>query len=72
MPDRSIPRTICPAYWFGEVVFLKVADDPECGMVTKITILPNDCYLFTISWADGNDSAHYDFELAAEPVLAGD
>ncbi len=66
------PRTICPTYWIGDVVFLKVAADPECGIVTRVDILPNDCYLFQVSWAEGNVTCHYDFELVGEPVLAGD
>lgn len=62
---RNTPRTICPAFWFGDVVYLKVDEEGEAAMVTKISIMPNDSYLFTVSWANGTDTAHYDFELEA-------
>ena len=61
------PRTICPAYWFGDVVFLRTDSDGVPGMVTRLVILPNDTYVFTVSWPDSSDSAHYDFELADAP-----
>lgn len=67
----STPRTICPAFWFGDVVYLKVDEDHACGMVTGLIVSPNDSYLFVVSWADGQDSKHYDFELSETPCYVG-
>lgn len=72
MADRCVPRTICPAYWFGDVVYLRVDDEHTAGMVTQLRILPNDNYLYTVSWGDGQDTAHYEFELSDSPSFIGE
>lgn len=61
------PRTICPTYWFGDVVYLRVDVDGTPGMVTRLVVLPNDTYVYTISWPEATDSGHYDFELSSTP-----
>lgn len=57
------PRTICPTYWIGDVVFLKVDEEGEVGMITRVSIAVNDSYLYMVSWADARESLHFDIEL---------
>lgn len=46
-----------------EVVFLKVRQDKICGMVISIIIEGNDTLKYEISWEDGMQSIHNEFEL---------
>ena len=59
---RNTPRTICPSFWIGDVVYLKVTGDDEVGMITRISIAANDNYIYQVSWGQC-DTHHYDIEL---------
>jgi hypothetical protein len=57
------PRTICPTFWIGDVVCLKIDSDSEIGMITRVSIATNDNYIFQVSWGNAQDTHHYDIEL---------
>lgn len=54
-------------YALGDIVYLKVRSDKIRGMVTGIKFYPGGCF-YSITWGNGNDSAHYGLELSTEYV----
>lgn len=53
-------------FWFGDVVYLRVHDEPRKGMVSRVQLSPGGSVLYTVTWGDRTDSYHYAAELAAE------
>ncbi len=54
----------------GDVVSLKLGDDS--GMITSITFRLDGGTLFSVSWADRTESAHYANELTLESAADED
>lgn len=52
-------------YCIGEVVYLKVSNDNERGMVTSVVICPQ-AIMYTVTW-NGLVSNHYAMELSPTP-----
>lgn len=56
-----------PTYTFGDVVYLKIADEPRPGVVTGIITFNPGNVVYSVTWP-GAVSGHYDFELTGEYV----
>jgi hypothetical protein len=55
------------SYWLQSVVYLRMRKEFLAGMVTAVTFRPAGV-LFGVTWGDGCESFHYDFELSAAYV----
>jgi hypothetical protein len=62
-----MPREINAKFWFGDIVFLKVAQDRNPGMVTGVILRGNNSTTYEVTW-DGGVTLHYDMELTTEFV----
>lgn len=40
-----------------------IADEPVQGIVTGFTVNGNSDPLYTVTWADGSETYHFEFEL---------
>lgn len=58
--------TFTSRYGIGEVVYLRLRDEPKRGMVTRVQF--NGVALYEIAWADASSSWHYEVELSNEYV----
>lgn len=54
-------------YAIGDVVYLKMRDDPIRGIVNGYHVRP-ESILYAVSWGDGNESIHYAMELSRDHV----
>lgn len=52
-------------YDLGEVVYLKLADEPKPGMICRISILPGG-EAYHVTWGDYAETTHYAMELTRE------
>lgn len=60
------PGAVGFAYLIGDIVYLKVHDEPTRGMVTDIDVHPCGV-VYHVCWGDTRATTlHYDFELTAE------
>lgn len=58
--------TVRSRFRVGDVVYLKVCDEPKRGMVTGICIRSEVIYYVT--WSNCTETVHHDCELSAEFV----
>lgn len=49
----------------GDIVFLKVCNEPNRGMVTGI-IIRETTTIYGVTWGDGNEKFHSHLELSIE------
>ncbi len=49
----------------GDIVFLRVREDRQQGMITGIIIRPG-FYVYLVSWSCGAEMPHFEIELTAE------
>ena len=54
-------------FWFGDIVYLKVCDEPDRGMVCGVNLRPGNMVTFAIQWGSAIGE-HYGFELTREFV----
>jgi hypothetical protein len=54
-------------YAIGDVVYLRVRDEPVRGMVVRLTYFPGG-FLYGVTWGNGNDTFHYGIELSTQYV----
>ncbi len=55
-------RTIQSRYWLGDIVFLRVADEREPGMITGCKFAPHGGLIHCVTFK-ARDSWHYECEL---------
>lgn len=53
------------AFAIGAMVFLRLRPERKPGLVTAVTFRPSGA-LYGVSWDDGRETGHYDFELSRE------
>lgn len=46
----------------GDIVYLKIREEREPGMITGITVRPGT-HIYHITWEDGCEATHYEIEL---------
>lgn len=63
-------RTIKPAYWIEDIVFLRVSAERKQGMVIGIMIRPGDTYVYEVQWDGGFENVHYEIELTKEFIAS--
>jgi hypothetical protein len=62
-------RTYVAAFDLGDIVYMKVRDEPIKGMVASIVVRPAGV-LYYVQWADCyQEGGHYEMELTAEAPL---
>ena len=61
-------RTISTLYWLGDLVYLRVNDEPKPGMITRVTFAASGSYIFAVTWRGGTETWHFECELTAEYV----
>lgn len=54
-------------YDLGAIVYLRIKDERQPGMVTGFTVRQN-AVIYLVSWPDGNERGHYEMELSSEFV----
>lgn len=59
-------KTIDLDFDLGEIVFLRVRDEPEPGMVTGFCCALNNCLTYYVSWPSGQELRHFAQELTRE------
>ena len=52
------------AFWYGDIVYLRVRQDRKPGLVTCVSLHPTGV-MYSVAFEDG-DSDHHEFELSAE------
>lgn len=52
-------------FQLGEMVYLK-ANENFAGILTGITLRPNNGIIYHVTWQDSCERTHYDVELSAE------
>lgn len=60
--------TFTAAYGLGDVVYLRLRDEPQRGMVTRVEFRANGGAFFEVSWGSATSSWHYAVELTNEYV----
>lgn len=60
-------RKIETLYWFGDIVYLRVADEECRGMITRVEILPGNAIRYEVAWG-GETEWKYEMELTTEYV----
>lgn len=61
-------HTFTSKYGNGDVVYLRVADEPARGMVTAVQFAVNGGVLTRVSWSNRTETWHYEAELSTEYV----
>ena len=51
------------AFQLGDIVFLRVCEERDAGMVTGICLRPDNTVIYYVSWGSGGESGHYAIEL---------
>ena len=55
-------------YWFGDTVYLRVNEDKKKGMVVGIHLRPGSQTSYSVCWAGGTETCHYEMELTSEYI----
>ncbi len=62
-------RTIESAYWIGDVVYLRVADEPLRGMITQVMFAgDNSQASYNVYWGDKSSTWNFGMELTTEYI----
>lgn len=59
-------KVLRPAFWFGDIVFLKTDQEQKKRIVTDIEFRANELTAVYHVNSDGIQTAHYEFELTTE------
>lgn len=59
--------TFTAPYGLGDVVYLRLRDEPQRGMVTRVEFRGSGAF-FEVSWGSAISSWHYAIELSSEFV----
>lgn len=65
MNPHAPERTVRAVYWFGDVVFLRVAEERSKGMIVGANFRPGGGLTYLVQW-DGAETYHYEIELTRE------
>lgn len=68
MDDAPVVRKVKTLFWPGQVVFLRVSEEPLPGMISATHVRLGGAIDHTVAWADREESIHYEAELSAEFV----
>ena len=52
---------------FGTIVYLRICDEPDRGMITGYAVKPEGVVCF-VTWSNREEKLHYPFELSTEFV----
>ncbi|WP_165231393.1 hypothetical protein [Aquisphaera insulae] len=55
------------AFGVGDIVYLRIDDEPTRGMVTGVSVTAT-AELYHVLWPNRSETRHYDIELAGEFV----
>jgi hypothetical protein len=55
-------------FQLGEIVYLRVKSEHDPGMITGISLRPNNGILYDVSWGTRNETRHFAMELTTEYV----
>lgn len=63
--DETKATTIHSRYGFGDIVYLRVRQDKNCGMVTGLHVRQTGVS-YSVTWEDGVERGHFECELSSE------
>lgn len=62
-------HTVFGPFWFGDVVYLRVRETANPGMITGVLVRPGPSVQYGVTWSDGHECYHYAEELTHERPL---
>lgn len=63
--DETKLRTIRTKFWFEDIVYLKVRNDKDRGLITGVTISPCGGIMYEVQWPE-TWNTHHEIELSSE------
>lgn len=61
-------RSIDTHYWLGDIVYLRMADEPRRGMIACVLARLGGSFIYDVAWGNAQETRHYAEELSREFV----